>query len=155
MNKFCKTLNKVWLNALIMVVSTAMFAALYVWKYAIISYITENWFLYYSIAAMAMMICCLLLGNNAMAKKIKRLRNEELQQKLTGYKAIYRKRINLFSAIALVATISMVLLNHLYYAIFAALSLLLIVVNRVTPIKVKYELNLSDEDIKGADKIKL
>ncbi|MDR0789897.1 MAG: hypothetical protein LBO06_03770 [Bacteroidales bacterium] len=155
MNKYCKMLNKLWLNALIMVLFASLFAILFVWKYGTMSYISGKWILYYGIVAMAAMICCLFLGNNSMAKKIKKLREEDLQQKLIGYKAVYNKKLKFFSAISLVAIISMILLNNLFYAIFAALSLLLIIVSRAMPFKVKYELNLSEEDTKRIDKIKL
>jgi hypothetical protein len=90
-----------------------------------------------------------------MAKKIKKLRNEDLQQKLVGYKVLYRKRLNYFGAISLVAVLSMIVLNNMFYIIFAGLSLLLVIVSRALPVKIKYELNLSEEDIKAIKKIKL
>jgi hypothetical protein len=138
-----------------MVIFATLVAAIYIWKFANISILSGIWAKYYPFLAMMLMIICLFLGNNITAKKIKTLRNEDLTKKLTEYKTIYSKRLKFFSAISLIAVVSMIMFASMYYIIFSILSLLLIIFSRVMSVKVKYELNLTEEEIKKVDKLKI
>lgn len=134
---------------------TTLVAVMYVWKFAEGSMIYGNLAKYYPFVAMAIMVIILFLGNNLTAKHIRRLKSENLDIKLKVYKKEYGKRLKYFSAISLVAVVSMIVFANMFYVIFASLSFLLVATSRVYEVKVKYELNLSEEEIKKIDKLKL
>jgi heme/copper-type cytochrome/quinol oxidase subunit 1 len=154
MDRYCKMLNKLWLNALIMVVLASLIAVIYVWQLATERMVSGNMVKYYPFVAMVIMILCLFIGNNLTAKRIRRLKGEELSKKLAGYKSEYAKRLKWFSGISFVAVLSMVLFVSMYYMIFAMLSLLLIITARIIPLKIKYELNLNEDDVKQIGRLK-
>ncbi|MDR1006897.1 MAG: hypothetical protein LBL74_08580 [Bacteroidales bacterium] len=154
MIKYCKTLNRAWLNTILMTLIATLIAAVFVWQYSQGSVVSGKWRMYYSLIMMVAMVACLFFGNNMTAKTIRRLKDKELAEKLAGYKLAYHKRLRFFSLIGFLAVISMLLLSNMFYVLFAVLSLMLISVSRISSIKVKYELNLGENDIKQIDKMK-
>jgi hypothetical protein len=117
-------------------------------------YIDGKYNFYFSIALMLAMILCMFCGNNMAKRKIKKLKAEDLVKKLVNYKEIYQKRIRWFSIISVIAVFGMIVGADKSYAIFSAISIILIVLSRCSKLKVKYELNLSEEDIKKMENMK-
>ena len=108
----------------------------------------------YSTIVVMVVIALLLFGNKYGKKQIKKLKNKDLIEKITKYKSVYMNQLMCYVLISIVCFVVMILSRNFVIIIFDVFTVLLIIVNRPTQIKVKFDLNLTTEELSKFNHIK-
>ena len=156
MKKYLKLLNKSW-NAMILieVVLVAMFYVLTYYYYlsndAILS---KGYSVTFSYVLMLVMVLCVFLGGKGINRKVKDLVSLPLPEKLEKYRMLQIKRLRFYSIVNITALIGMFFCNQNSFLLFSVISVLLTLLSRVSELKLKMELSLSEEEIANMEKLK-
>ena len=156
MKNYLKLLNKSW-SAMIFI-EIALFAIVYVVNYyyylsndAILS---KGYSVTFSYVLMLVMVLCVFLGGKGTNRKIKNLVSLPLPEKLEKYRMLQIKRLRFYSLVNIVALIGLFFCNQTSFLLFSIISVLLTLLSKVSELKLKMELSLSEEEIENMEKLK-
>lgn len=156
MKKYLKLLNKSW-NAMILieVVLVAMFYVLtYYYYLSNEPILSKGYSVTFSYVLMLVMVLCVFFGGKGINRKIKNLVSLPLPEKLEKYRMLQIKRLRFYSLVNIVALIGLFFCNQTSFLLFSIISVLLTLLSKVSELKLKMELSLSEEEIENMDKLK-
>jgi hypothetical protein len=154
MKRYINILNAVWRAVLAFDVALSLIGFIVVYFKVTSPIIEGKVNLYCNFLAMAIIILLVVYADKLTKRKIKKVRNEKLANKLIKYKSIYLNQLCCYGLISLVAIIFMILLMQIGYIVFCVFSILLIVLAKVREAKVKYDLSLTEEELSQFNHIK-
>lgn len=156
MKQYLKLLNKSW-SAMIFIeiILIAIFYVLTYYYYlsndAILS---KGLSVSFSYVLMLLMVLCVFLGGKGTSRKIKNIVSLPLPEKIEKYRMLQIKRLRFYSLVNIVALIGMFFCNQNSFLLFSIIALLLTLLSKVSELKLKMELSLSEEEIENMDKLK-
>lgn len=154
MKRYINILNAVWRAVLVFDIALSLIGFIIVYLKAISPIIDGKVNLYCNFLAMAIIITLIVYADKVTKKKIKKIRKENLANKLIKYKAIYLNQLCCYGLISLVALIFMLISMRISYVIFSVFSIFLIVLAKVRDAKIKYDLSLTEEELSQFNHIK-
>ena len=77
-----------------------------------------------------------------------------LPEKLEKYRMLQIKRLRFYSLVNIVALIGLFFCNQTSFLLFSIISVLLTLLSKVSELKLKMELSLSEEEIENMEKLK-
>lgn len=101
------------------------------------------------------MLICLLLGTKSQKRRVKAMQNDPLPKKLEKYRGLLIKRYLLFNIINFIALVGLLICMNYGYLVFCAMAFVLLLLSKPALVKLKFELDFSEEEIKQFDKIKI
>lgn len=156
MQKYLKLLNKAW-SAMIFI-EIALFAIFYVLTYYYYlsnePILSKGQAVTFSYVLMLVMVICVFLGGKGVSRKVKNIASLPLPEKLEKYRMLQIKRLRFYSLINIVALFGYFVCNQTSFLLFSIIALLLTLLSRVSELKLKMELSLTEEEIGNMEKLK-
>lgn len=156
MQEYLKILHKSWIAMVMM--EFALIIIIYLLSYfyhqtndALLS---EGYAVTFSYVLMLVMVVCVFLGGKGSNRKLKKINTLPLPKKLTEYRLLQIKRLRAFSLINIIALLGLFVCNQTSYLLFSIIAVVLTLLCKVSELKLKVELALSEEDIENMNKIK-
>ena len=106
----------------------------------------ETRYIYPTYVCMLAILALVVLADRQFKKKIKQIQKKELADKLSEYKTAYSKKLQCYDIIGVLVLVMVAFIHQITPMVFYLLALLLVITNRPTEIKLKYELSLSKEE---------
>jgi hypothetical protein len=156
MKQYLKLLNKSW-SAMIFIeiLLIAMFYVLtYYYYLSNEPILSKGYSVTFSYVLMLVMVLCVFLGGKGINRKIKNLVSLPLPEKLEKYRMLQIKRLRFYSLVNIVALIGLFFCNQTSFLLFSIISVLLTLLSKVSELKLKMELSLSEEEIENMEKLK-
>src|SRR5574344_1857473 len=111
------------------------------------SFLSAKMNMYLSIIMMLCILFCFISGRKRYQHSLLKSRECKLEEKLNIYDKTNKKQLQSFTGITVVASIGFVLSYQPLYLIFAILATGLIAVNMPNKSRMRFELNLKQEEI--------
>ena len=153
MDRYLQILKISWVSALIMTVFVTLMTVI-VRLFIIENADAESGKIIPSAVVMMIVIALILFENKYEKKQIKKLKNKDLIEKITKYKSIYTNQLLCYVSVSVVCFVAIFILKEWGMIIFDIFTVLLIIGNRPTQIKVKFDLNLTQEELSKFNHIK-
>lgn len=154
MERYIKILNNVWFGALILDIMLTVMSLCIVFFKISKPMINQNNMIIFSFLTMAVIIFLVFYADKVIKRKIKKIRTDNLVNKLINYKSIYLRQLTCYMIISLVILIVIIFSMQIGYIIFSVLSIFLIIFSKARESKVKYDLALNQEELSQFNHIK-
>jgi hypothetical protein len=109
--------------------------------------ISQKFNMYLSVIIMICILILFFFGRKSYRNGLEKAKELPFGKKLNLYHEINNKRLKTFTYITLTACVGLVLSNNYMYMIFAILSISLILLNRASKPKLKFELKITEQEI--------
>ncbi len=156
MQKYLKLLNKSW-SAMIFIeilLVAIFYVTTYYYHQSNPSILSKGYSVTFSYVLMLVMVLCVFWGGKGVNRKVKELVSLPLPEKLEKYRMLQIKRLRFYSIVNVTAVIGMFFCNQNSFLLFSIISVLLTLLSRVSELKLKMELSLSEEEIENMEKLK-
>ncbi|MFA7081501.1 MAG: hypothetical protein WC135_02705 [Bacteroidales bacterium] len=107
---------------------------------------------YISIIMMILILTFFISGRKKYQTQLGKIKLLVFGEKLNEYQTINKKRLNSFTIMTVISSIGFILSSNILYLGFGFLSILLILLNRSSKIKLSFELNLTNQEVEKIDK---
>lgn len=156
MQKYLKILNKSWSSMILIeiILIAIIYVATYYYHQSNPQIFSEGYAVTFSYVLMLVMVLCVFLASKGTNRKLKALHVLPLPEKLEKYHLLQVKRLRLYSVINFVALIGMFFCNQTSFILFSIIAIVLTLLCRVTELKLKFELALSEEELENIEKLK-
>ena len=156
MQKYLKLLSKAWVAMIVIeIVLVALFyLTTYYYHQTNPPILSQGYSVTFSYVLMLVMVLCVFLGGKGTNRKIKNLVSLPLPEKLEKYRELQIKRLRFYSIVNITALVGMFFCNQNSFLLFSVISVLLTLLSRVSELKLKMELSLSEEEIENMEKLK-
>ncbi len=154
MERYLQILRISWLSTLIVTILASLLTLLIPIVLKNNSYSSQSnfsWWITITILTIAVLV---LFAGKYEKRQIKKLKKQELLTKIVKYKTIYTNQMLCYMMISIVCFIIMLLSKQIGVIIFDIFAILLIITHRPTSIKVKFDLNLTAEELEKFNYIK-
>lgn len=108
--------------------------------------------MYISIIMMILILTFFISGRKKYQTQLGKIKLLAFGEKLNEYQTINKKRLNSFTIMTVISSIGYLLSSNILYLGFGFLSILLILLNRSSKIKLSFELNLTNQEVEKIDK---
>lgn len=108
--------------------------------------------MYISIIMMILILTFFISGRKKYQSQLGKIKQLAFGEKLNEYQTINKKRLNSFTIMTVISSIGYLLSSNILYLGFGFLSILLILLNRSSKIKLSFELNLTNQEVEKIDK---
>lgn len=108
--------------------------------------------MYISIIMMILILTFFISGRKKYQTQLGKIKLLAFGEKLNEYQTINKKRLNSFTIMTVISSIGYLLSSNILYLGFSFLSILLILLNRSSKIKLSFELNLTNQEVEKIDK---
>lgn len=108
--------------------------------------------MYISIIMMILILTFFISGRKKYQTQLSKIKLLAFGEKLNEYQTINKKRLNSFTIMTVISSIGYLLSSNILYLGFGFLSILLILLNRSSKIKLSFELNLTNQEVEKIDK---
>ena len=108
--------------------------------------------MYISIIMMILILTFFISGRKKYQTQLGKIKLLAFGEKLNEYQTINKKRLNSFTIMTVISSIGFILSSNILYLGFGFLSILLILLNRSSKIKLSFELNLTNQEVEKIDK---
>lgn len=156
MQKYLKLLSKAWVAMIVIeIVLVALFyLTTYYYHQTNPPILSQGYSVTFSYVLMLVMVLCVFLGGKGTNRKIKNLVSLPLPEKLEKYRELQIKRLRFYSIVNITALIGLFFCNQTSFLLFSIISVLLTLLCKVSDLKLKMELSLSEEEIENMEKLK-
>ncbi len=107
---------------------------------------------YISVIMMILILTFFISGRKKYQTQLGKIKLLAFGEKLNEYQTINKKRLNSFTIMTVISSIGYLLSSNILYLGFSFLSILLILLNRSSKIKLSFELNLTNQEVEKIDK---
>ena len=152
--KYVNLLTRAWYASLlnIILISGFVTAIYYIWGFE--PSFDNMKSVIFSYGLMLAMVMCVFSAGKSSKRKLSKLKELDLPNKLTKYRTILLKKLLLYSMVSVIAAIGFFVCAEPNYLLFSAISLVLILLSKPTQTKMRIELALSEEEINKIEKLK-
>ncbi len=156
MQKYLKLLSKAWVAMIVIeIVLVALFyLTTYYYHQTNPPILSQGYSVTFSYVLMLVMVLCVFLGGKGTNRKIKNLVSLPLPEKLEKYRELQIKRLRFYSIVNITALIGLFFCNQTSFLLFSIISVLLTLLCKVSDLKLKMELSLTEEEIENMEKLK-
>ena len=156
MQKYLKLLSKAWVAMIVIeIVLVALFyLTTYYYHQTNPPILSQGYSVTFSYVLMLVMVLCVFLGGKGTNRKIKNLVSLPLPEKLEKYRELQIKRLRFYSIVNITALIGLFFCNQTSFLLFSIISVLLTLLCKVSELKLKMELSLTEEEIENMEKLK-
>ncbi len=155
MERYLQIIKISWLTALVLSIVFTVFTALALFLIGDnAELVNEKNFLVCEIIGMVLIVIIVIFSDKLLKKRIKKLHNVDLIQKLVKYKTYYTRQVLCYVVVCIICFIMVMITKQQLCLLFDVLAILLIIARRPNSVKVKFDLNLTQEELSKFNHIK-
>lgn len=154
MKRYIQILRISWTSTFVMAVFATIITLLIPLVLSNKAAVNENHWYWTNVGAVLLIAFLVVFANKYERKQIKNLKTKDLITKITKYKSVYTNQMLCYVLICIVCFVVVILSKQTLALVFDILSILLIVTHRPTDIKVKFDLNLTNEELSKFNHLK-